>query len=83
MQDFLILTAFFTIYPNVSAQKPRFLHCNSADIVKALALGADAVYIATSALLALGCHLCRTAVGRIVPISFDIYCNGDKNMIYF
>lgn len=33
---------------------------NSADIVKAVALGADAVYIATSALLALGCHLCRT-----------------------
>ncbi len=31
---------------------------NSADIVKAIALGADAVYIATSALLALGCHLC-------------------------
>ena len=33
---------------------------NSADIVKAIALGADAVYIATSALLALGCHLCRS-----------------------
>lgn len=33
---------------------------NSADIVKAIALGADAVYIATSALIALGCHLCRT-----------------------
>ena len=33
---------------------------NSADIVKAVALGADAVYIATSALLALGCHLCRS-----------------------
>ena len=32
---------------------------NSADIVKAIALGADAVYIATSALIALGCHLCR------------------------
>ena len=27
---------------------------------KAIALGADACYIATSALLALGCHLCRT-----------------------
>ena len=35
----------------------------SADIVKAIALGADAVYIATSALLALGCHLCRTCHG--------------------
>jgi len=33
---------------------------NSADIVKAIALGADAVYIATSALIALGCHLCRS-----------------------
>ena len=33
---------------------------NSADIIKAIALGADAVYIATAALLALGCHLCRT-----------------------
>lgn len=32
---------------------------NSADIVKAIALGADAVYIGTSALLALGCHLCQ------------------------
>ncbi len=38
---------------------------NSADIVKAIALGADAVYIATSALLALGCHLCRSChLGR-------------------
>lgn len=33
---------------------------SSADIIKAIALGADAVYIATSALLALGCHLCRS-----------------------
>lgn len=33
---------------------------SSADIVKAIALGADAVYIATAALMALGCHLCRT-----------------------
>lgn len=33
---------------------------NSADVVKAIALGADAVYIATGALLALGCHLCRS-----------------------
>ena len=33
---------------------------SSADIVKAVALGADAVYIATAALLALGCHLCRS-----------------------
>ncbi|MDD2579963.1 MAG: FMN-binding glutamate synthase family protein, partial [Eubacteriales bacterium] len=33
---------------------------SSADVVKALALGADCVYIATAALLALGCHLCRS-----------------------
>ncbi|MDR3051264.1 MAG: alpha-hydroxy-acid oxidizing protein, partial [Oscillospiraceae bacterium] len=33
---------------------------NSADIIKAVALGADAVYIGTAALLALGCHLCRS-----------------------
>jgi len=32
---------------------------SSADIVKAIALGADAVYIATSALVAMGCHLCQ------------------------
>jgi len=32
---------------------------NSADIVKAIALGADAVYIATSALVAMGCHVCQ------------------------
>ncbi len=32
---------------------------SSADIIKAIALGADAVYIATAALLALGCHLCQ------------------------
>ncbi|MDD5483233.1 MAG: glutamate synthase-related protein [Kiritimatiellae bacterium] len=34
------------------------LRC-SADIVKAIALGADAVYIATAALVAMGCHLCQ------------------------
>jgi glutamate synthase domain-containing protein 2 len=33
---------------------------NSTDVIKAIALGADAVYIATAALLALGCHLCRS-----------------------
>ncbi len=31
---------------------------SSADVVKAVALGADACYIGTAALLALGCHLC-------------------------
>lgn len=33
---------------------------SSADVVKAIVLGADAVYIGTAALLALGCHLCRS-----------------------
>ena len=33
---------------------------SAADVVKAVALGADAVYVATAALLAMGCHLCRT-----------------------
>ncbi|HJX13921.1 MAG TPA: glutamate synthase-related protein [Dehalococcoidales bacterium] len=32
---------------------------NSADIAKAIALGADAVYIGTAALIALGCHVCQ------------------------
>ncbi|MCG8513475.1 MAG: glutamate synthase-related protein [Halanaerobiales bacterium] len=32
---------------------------NSADIVKAIALGADAVYIGSAALIAMGCHLCQ------------------------
>lgn len=31
----------------------------SADIVKAIALGADAVYIGSAALIALGCHICQ------------------------
>ena len=32
---------------------------SSADIIKAVALGADAVYIGSSALIALGCHMCQ------------------------
>jgi len=32
---------------------------NSADVIKAIALGADAVYIGTAALIALGCHVCQ------------------------
>jgi glutamate synthase domain-containing protein 2 len=31
----------------------------SGDIAKAIALGADAVYIGTSALISLGCHVCQ------------------------
>ncbi len=33
---------------------------SSSDLVKAIALGADACYIGTAALVALGCHLCRS-----------------------
>ncbi len=32
---------------------------SSADVIKAIALGADAVYIGTAALVSLGCHLCQ------------------------
>ncbi len=32
---------------------------NSGDVVKAITLGADAVYIGTAALVAMGCHLCQ------------------------
>jgi glutamate synthase domain-containing protein 2 len=32
---------------------------NSADIIKAIALGADAVYLGTAALVAMGCHVCQ------------------------
>jgi glutamate synthase domain-containing protein 2 len=32
---------------------------SSPDVVKAIALGADAIYIGTAALVALGCHVCQ------------------------
>lgn len=32
---------------------------NSADVIKAIALGADAVYIGQAALIAMGCHMCQ------------------------
>ena len=32
---------------------------SSTDVIKAMALGADAVYIGTAALVALGCHICQ------------------------
>jgi len=32
---------------------------SSADVIKAIALGADAVYIGTAALVAMGCHICQ------------------------
>jgi glutamate synthase domain-containing protein 2 len=33
---------------------------NSADVIKAIALGADAVYIASAAVIAMGCHMCHS-----------------------
>lgn len=33
---------------------------SSADVVRAIALGADAVYIGTAALIAIGCHVCQS-----------------------
>ena len=33
---------------------------SSADVIKAIILGADAVYIGTAALIALGCHMCQS-----------------------
>lgn len=44
---------------NVSLIVGGSIRC-SADVVKAVALGADAVYLGTAALMALGCHLCRS-----------------------
>ncbi len=44
---------------NVSVVVGGSVRC-SADVVKAIALGADAVYIGTAAVMALGCHLCRS-----------------------
>ena len=32
---------------------------SSTDVIKAIALGADAVYIASAALIAVGCHMCQ------------------------
>ena len=32
---------------------------SSSDVIKAIALGADAVYIGTGSLIALGCHMCQ------------------------
>jgi len=32
---------------------------SSSDVIKAIALGADAVYIGTAALVSMGCHLCQ------------------------
>ena len=32
---------------------------SASDVIKAIALGADAVYIGTAALVAMGCHLCH------------------------
>ncbi|MDR0464399.1 MAG: FMN-binding glutamate synthase family protein, partial [Treponema sp.] len=50
------------IRDNVSLVVGGSIH-SSADIVKAVALGADCVYLGTASLLALGCHLCRSCHG--------------------
>ena len=47
---------------------------SAADVVKAIALGADACYIATAALLALGCHLCRMYIDFHVPQTVPPSC---------
>jgi len=47
------------IRDNVSLVCAGSIRCSS-DVVKAIALGADAVYIGSAALIAMGCHLCRT-----------------------
>ncbi len=44
---------------NVALVAGGSIRC-SADVVKAVALGADAVYLGTAALMAMGCHLCRS-----------------------
>ncbi|MGI6217935.1 MAG: glutamate synthase-related protein [Coriobacteriales bacterium] len=33
---------------------------NSADVVKAIALGADAVYVASAPMISMGCHMCQS-----------------------
>ncbi|MCX8171775.1 MAG: glutamate synthase-related protein [Candidatus Bathyarchaeota archaeon] len=40
---------------------------SSADVVKAIALGADAVYIGTAALIAMGCTLCQKCYSGKCP----------------
>jgi len=51
-----------SIRGNVSLVVGGSIH-SSADIIKAVALGADCVYLGTASLLALGCHLCRSCHG--------------------
>lgn len=40
---------------------------NSADVTKLIALGADAVYIGTAALIAMGCRVCGTCYRNLCP----------------
>ncbi|MBO4479358.1 MAG: alpha-hydroxy-acid oxidizing protein [Clostridia bacterium] len=47
------------IRDNVSLVVAGSIRCSS-DVVKAICLGADAVYIGSAALVSMGCHLCRT-----------------------
>ena len=40
---------------------------SGADVAKAIALGADAVYVATSALISIGCKVCQTCSEGTCP----------------
>jgi glutamate synthase domain-containing protein 2 len=60
---------------------------NSADVVKAIALGADAVCIGSAALIALGCHMCRScSVGKcnwgIATQDADLVKRLDTDIMY-
>lgn len=67
---------------------------NSGDVIKAIALGADAVYIGTSALMTLGCHVCGMCYrgtcnwGIATPradltkrLNVEIYSERAKNLL--
>ncbi len=45
----------------------------SADIAKAIALGADAVYIGTAALVAMGCRVCGSCYRGLCPPGGDCH----------
>ncbi|MCA6071456.1 MAG: alpha-hydroxy-acid oxidizing protein [Endomicrobium sp.] len=60
---------------------------NSADVVKAIALGADAVCIGSAALIALGCHMCCScSVGKcnwgIATQDVDLVKRLDTDTMY-
>ena len=49
-----------------------------ADVIKAIALGADCVYIGTAALIALGCHLCRSCQIRKMQLG---HCHQREDLM--